>query len=64
MGYSPRGCKELDTTERAHKHMYTWPEFGAVGPNLQLCEVVAFNKSSCKEKKKLEPHMVNSGSRA
>ena len=33
-------------------------------PILQLCEVVAFNKSSCKEKKKLEPHMVSSGSRA
>ena len=33
-------------------------------PILQLWEVVEFNKSSWKEKKKLELHMVNSGSRA
>ena len=33
VGYSPWGCKELDTTEHAHKHMYKWPGFGAVGPN-------------------------------
>ena len=24
MGYSPRGCKELDTTELLHFHLVTW----------------------------------------
>ena len=33
-------------------------------PILQLCEVVEFNKSSWKEKKKLGFHMINSCSRA